>query len=542
MDSTNDMNDLVTRAVNGDAYSFELLYQQSYRVVYFTCISFLKNEQDALDITQDVYLTAFQYLSMLEDRSKFMPWLTRIAVNKCKNYLNQKRPVPMDEETLANLMTEENENFLPEEYVTNHAKRRLVMDIMQNCLSETLYQTVILYYFDYLSVAEIAEFMECPVGTVTYRLSVARAKIKAGVQQYEKQNDDKLYSVAVVPFLTSLLMYEMQNMYIPYAAPAFLGISGAASGLGAEGISGAASGLGAEGISGAANIPGTIMNPDVSGTVPNIMGKKIAEKGAKVMFRTAKAKIAAGIVSVAVVGGVAAGIIITHKDADNSKSAKETATKTTTEDFMTDEAENVKENEDVFADNKEDEASTEITETTETSESEETTEELTEETPQLADNEILCDNDFDKPCSKITVTMPEEYRVSEKRDNGYIGYESDNGNYIDVYCYESAEQYIDFEIGQANLRRDDEDELSSETGSIINDVGLEFLWLKEEEIDYPVQNYQNTLVFAANLPTHNDRECCIVVRIYNFDDGAELLPEEFSNLVSSSAIKIEKYE
>ncbi len=63
-------------------------------------------------------------------------------------------------------------------------------------------------------------------------------------------------------------------MYIPYAAPAFLGISGAASGLGAEGISGTASGLGTEGISSEANIPGTIMNPDVSGTVPNIMGKK----------------------------------------------------------------------------------------------------------------------------------------------------------------------------------------------------------------------------------------------------------------------------
>lgn len=388
---------------------------------------------------------------------------------------------------------------------------------MQNCLSETLYQTVILYYFDYLSVAEIAEFMECPVGTVTYRLSVARAKIKAGVQQYEKQNDDKLYSVAVVPFLTSLLMYEMQNMYIPYAAPAFLGISGAA------------------------NIPGAIMNPDVSGTVPNIMGKKIAEKGAKVMFRTAKAKIAAGIVSVAVVGGVAAGIIITHKDADNSKSAKETATKTTTEDFMTDEAENTTESEDAFADDKTDEASTEITET---SESEETTEELTEETPQLADNEILCSNDFwgdDKPCSKITVNMPEEYRVTEKTDT-FIDYESDNGNHINVYCDNIAEDYIDFEIGQANLRRDDEDEISTETGSITNDVGLEFLWLKEEEIDYSVQNYQNTLVFAADLPTHNDRECCIVVRIYNFDDGAELLPEEFSNLISSSVIKIEKYE
>lgn len=537
MDSTNDMSDLVTRAVNGDVYSFELLYQQSYRIVYFTCIGFLKNEQDALDITQDVYLTAFQYLSMLEDRSKFMPWLTRIAVNKCKNYLNQKRPVPMDEETLANLMTEENENFLPEEYVTNHAKRRLVMDIMQNCLSETLYQTVILYYFDYLSVAEIAEFMECPVGTVTYRLSVARAKIKAGVLQYEKQNDDKLYSVAVVPFLTSLLMYEMQNMYIPYAAPAFLGISGAAGGLGAAGISGAANGLGAEAISGAANISGTIMNPDVSDTVPNIMGKKMAEKGVKTMFRTAKAKIAAGIVSVAVVGGVVAGIIITHRDADNLKSANETTTKTTMEDFVTDEAENTTGNEEAFANDKTDEISTEMTEP---SESEETTEELTEETPQLADNEILCSNDFDNPCSKITVTMPEEYKVSEKRDT-YIGYESDNGNYINIYCDNSAEDYIDFEIGQANLRNGDEKR--TETGSIINDDNLEFLWLKEKEIYYSTPDYwTNTLVFAADLPTHNNRECCIVVRIYNFDDGDELLPEDFSNLISSSAIKIEKYE
>lgn len=537
MDSTNDMSDLVTRAVNGDAYSFELLYQQSYRIVYFTCIGFLKNEQDALDITQDVYLTAFQYLSMLEDRSKFMPWLTRIAVNKCKNYLNQKRPVPMDEETLANLMTEENENFLPEEYATNHAKRRLVMDVMQSCLSETLYQTVILYYFDYLSVAEIAEFMECPVGTVTYRLSVARAKIKAGVLQYEKLNDDKLYSVAIVPFLTSLLMYEMQNMYIPYAAPAFLGISGAAGGFGAAGISGAANGLGAAGISGAEGIPGTIINPDVSGTVPNIMGKKMAEKGVKTMFRTAKAKIAAGIVSVAVVGGVAAGIIITHRDADNSKSANETASKTTTEDFVTDEAENTTGNEEAFANDKTDEVSTEITEP---SESEETTEELTEETPQLADNEILCSNDFDNPCSKITVTMPEEYKVSEKTDT-YIGYESDNGNYINIYCDNSAEDYIDFEIGQANLRNGDEK--SSETGSIINDDNLEFLWLKEKEIYYSTPDYwTNTLVFAADLPTHNNRECCIVVRIYNFDDGDELLPEDFSNLISSSAIKIEKYE
>lgn len=178
---------------------------------------------------------------------------------------------------------------------------------------------------------------------------------------------------------------------------------------------------------------------------------------------------------------------------------------------MTAEAENTTGNEDAFADDKTDEISTEMTEP---SESEETTEELTEETPQLADNEILCSNDFgggDNPCSKITVNMPEEYRVTEKTDT-FIDYESDNGNHINVYFDNIAEDYIDFEIGQANLRRDDEDELSTETGNITNDVGLEFLWLKEKEINYSVQNYQNTLVFAADLPTHNDREFLIRIK------------------------------
>lgn len=116
---------------------------------------------------------------------------------------------------MENIVVENNENFLPEEYITEKSKRKIVMDIMRKKLSDIQYQTVILFYFNELSVEEIADIMECPPGTVKYRLSVSRAKIKEGVLEYEKDNRDKLYSFAPIPFLAGLLAMEAETAEIP---------------------------------------------------------------------------------------------------------------------------------------------------------------------------------------------------------------------------------------------------------------------------------------------------------------------------------------
>lgn len=290
----NEIEHLAGMAAKGDSSAFEALYQQTCQSVYFTCLSFLKNEQDALDVTQEVYLTALEQMSTLNDRSKFVPWLHRIAVNKCKNVLIKKKPVLMDYEDMENLQTEENDNFLPEEYAINQAKRKIVMDIMEKSLSDTLYQTVIMYYFNGMSVTEIAEISNCPVGTVTYRLSVARAKIKEGVLRYENRNDDKLYAVAGVPLLTSVLVAEMQGLSVP-------------------------------------NILPNIMGAATKGTVAT----QVAEKGANMIFRTLKSKIIAGVVAVAVVGGgIAAAVIISNKkdDGGDNRTTAETTVQNTQED------------------------------------------------------------------------------------------------------------------------------------------------------------------------------------------------------------------
>lgn len=193
-----DYKNIVPNAQNGDPKALDELYKSTSSAVYFTCLSFVKNEQDAEEITQNAYITAFGKLKTLQQPEKFEPWIKRIAVNLCKDFLRKKdaHPTqPLDEQ--INYETVD-ENFLPEEYVTSAEKRSIVMRIMRDDLSDVLYQTVIMFYFDEMSVATIAQEMNCPEGTVKYRLNAARAKIRQGVLKYEKKSGDKLYGFAVL--------------------------------------------------------------------------------------------------------------------------------------------------------------------------------------------------------------------------------------------------------------------------------------------------------------------------------------------------------
>ncbi len=209
------IKELVQSMKQGEQSAYEEVYRETYRSVYFICLGFLKNEENAKDAMQDTYMTAFSKLEQLKEEEKFVAWLKQIAVNRCKRLLEQAGPELMETEDLENLKKEENENFLPEEYITNKAKRKIVMDIMRKKLSDIQYQTVILFYFNGLEIEEIADMMECPPGTVKSRLSVARNKIKEGVLEYEKESKDKLYSFIGIPFLTSLLAAEASGMDVP---------------------------------------------------------------------------------------------------------------------------------------------------------------------------------------------------------------------------------------------------------------------------------------------------------------------------------------
>ena len=208
------IKELVSSAKSGNKKSFDKLYELTSNDVWFTCVSLLKDEDNAKDIMQETYITAFLKLDTLKDEEKFCGWLTAIATNKCKNKLKGKVEYQIDDEVLIT-EAETDELMLPEEYITKAEKRKVLLQIMEDTLSFNQYQVVLMFYFNELSIAEIAQALEISEGTVKSRLNSSRAKMKTAIEDYEKKSGDKLHGVVVVPFFTTIFKEEAKSLAVP---------------------------------------------------------------------------------------------------------------------------------------------------------------------------------------------------------------------------------------------------------------------------------------------------------------------------------------
>ena len=208
------IKELVLSAKNGNKKAFDKLYKLTSNDVWFTCVSLLKDEENAKDIMQETYITAFLKLDTLKDEEKFCGWLTAIATNKSKNKLKGKVEYQIDDEILI-AETETDELMLPEEYITKTEKRKVLLQIMEDTLSFNQYQTVLMFYFDEMSISEIAQGLEISEGTVKSRLNSSRAKMKTAIEDYENKSGDKLHGVVVVPFFTTIFKEEAKSLAVP---------------------------------------------------------------------------------------------------------------------------------------------------------------------------------------------------------------------------------------------------------------------------------------------------------------------------------------
>lgn len=277
-----DIKKLVLQAAQGNKAAFGALYEETGRTVFFSCLKLLGDPQLAEDITQETYLTALQKLGTLAQPENFPAWVNRIGINLCKmHFRNNAAPEDNSEEIIEEIP---DEGLIPEEYVSNDAKRKIIMDIIDTVLTEEQRRSVILYYFDMLTVPEIAEVMNCTTGTVTSRLSAARKKIKEAVLIYEENNNDRLHAAVPVFILSKLLNKEASNTVLPKLT-VFTGFASAAN------------------------------------AVPDSVTSTKTISGGKVMFSTVKAKVIAGVCAAAVVGGgITAAVVLSSngsKDNDN---------------------------------------------------------------------------------------------------------------------------------------------------------------------------------------------------------------------------------
>ena len=208
------IKELVSSAKSGNKKSFDKLYELTHNDVWYNCLSLLKDEENAKDIMQETYITAFLKLDTLKDEEKFCGWVTTIAVNLCKKKLKGKVEYQIDDEVLIT-EAETDELMLPEEYITKTEKRKVLLQIMEDTLSFNQYQTVLMFYFDEMSISEIAQGLEISEGTVKSRLNSSRAKMKTAIEDYENKSGDKLHGVVVVPFFTTIFKEEAKSLAVP---------------------------------------------------------------------------------------------------------------------------------------------------------------------------------------------------------------------------------------------------------------------------------------------------------------------------------------
>lgn len=173
---------LVRRVQKGDKGAFDLLVLKYQHKIVNLVMRYVRDPDQALDISQEAFLKAYRALPRFRGESAFYTWLYRISVNTAKNYLAAQRRRPMDVELdLQN----------PEQYDL-HAKLRETDTPEGVTLSQELYETVerainglpddlrtaiILRELDGMSYEEIAQTMDCPVGTVRSRIFRARDAI-----------------------------------------------------------------------------------------------------------------------------------------------------------------------------------------------------------------------------------------------------------------------------------------------------------------------------------------------------------------------------
>ncbi len=217
---TESMEELVGRARRGDTDAVSALYEQTYSKVYYTVKSMIKNEDDVLDVLQDAYLKAFTHLKSFEGGEKFLPWVKQIAANTARDRLRRKTPALFGELTADETQTpaeeripDERPAFLPEASLDAAETQRLIREILDS-LPDDQRAVVGMYYYEELSVREIAEALGVSESAVKSRLLYARRKIEARVRDLEKKGT-KLYGAAPLPFLLFLLRSQQANAARP---------------------------------------------------------------------------------------------------------------------------------------------------------------------------------------------------------------------------------------------------------------------------------------------------------------------------------------
>jgi RNA polymerase sigma-70 factor (ECF subfamily) len=174
---------LVERVQRGDKHAFDLLVLKYQHKIVGLVSRYLWDQDEVLDVTQEAFIKAYRALPRFRGDSQFYTWLYRIAINTAKNYLVSRSRRPPDTDIdVAEGEFHDNSAVLtdienPENALATAQLEKVIYQAIDD-LPDELKIAVTLREFEGLSYEEIAEVMECPVGTVRSRIFRARESIE----------------------------------------------------------------------------------------------------------------------------------------------------------------------------------------------------------------------------------------------------------------------------------------------------------------------------------------------------------------------------
>ena len=189
--SSTDDKSLVQAAQKGDMGAFEELVARHRDKIYARAYSMMRNEEEAIDLSQEAWVKAWQRLKQFQGESSFGTWMTRIVINLC---LDQLRRHKRQRAESIEAMDEESggvERYMPVVTVNpteglERVELRQRIDQALSQLSEAHRTAIVLCEFEGMEYKEIAKAMECSIGTVMSRLFYARRKMAALLSDLRK--------------------------------------------------------------------------------------------------------------------------------------------------------------------------------------------------------------------------------------------------------------------------------------------------------------------------------------------------------------------
>ncbi len=168
--------ELVLRAQDGDREAFGALVEQFQRTVYAICLNRLGHASEAAELTQEVFLHVMRRLDQLREPERFAGWLRQVAVRMSINRATRRVPPPsVEDEVLEGAGARRDEPLAA--LISRERATRLWEGI--NRLKPLDREALVAFYIQGLSLAEIAEQLDVPIGTVKRRLHTARKRLKA---------------------------------------------------------------------------------------------------------------------------------------------------------------------------------------------------------------------------------------------------------------------------------------------------------------------------------------------------------------------------